>query len=125
MKLAGICLVSDQVVELGNFYSELLEIEKHGNEEHTYFELDNVHISICPTSLEEHIAPGSMANRGRNKNILEFNIVDIDAKYSKIVQNNYIIVKEIKTEVWGMRSFWIEDIDGNIISFLSRFDTKA
>ena len=117
MRLAGICLVTEDVVQLGNFYSELFKIEKCGDSQHTYFQLENFHISICSTSVEETIAPGYLADRGRSRNIIEVAIEDIDSKYNEITKKNYKIVKEIKTEVWGIRSFWIEDIDGNIINF--------
>lgn len=117
MKFAGICLVTNNVDRLGDFYSELLNIEKCGDSNHTYFEFDNFHISICPKSLEESIAPGSTLGRDKSNNILEFSTETIDAKYQFVIEKGYKIIKPIKTEVWGIRSFWIEDPDGNIINF--------
>ncbi len=122
MKFAGICLVSDDVIRLGEFYSELLGIRKTGDENHTYFEFGHTHISICPRTLEEKIAPGSMVEVSKHNNIIEFGVEEIDELYEQLLSKNHEIVKTIKTESWGIRSFWIRDPDGNIVNLCCRAD---
>lgn len=42
---------------------------------------------------------------------------DIDAYYTKLVEQNVEIVEEIKDQFWGDRSFTIKDCNGYILAF--------
>ena len=46
----------------------------------------------------------------------------IDAFYQQCVANNVSILKPLAPTAWGTKDFYIEDPDGNIISFGGRSD---
>lgn len=116
MTLAGICLVSTQVEVLAKFYSFILKLRPTGTHEHTYFDLGHFHLSICSEEVEGGLMPSYKAQEGPSRTILEFEVEAIEDMYSRVNTHAIKIVKPLKTEAWGVRSFWIEDPDGNIIN---------
>jgi len=46
-------------------------------------------------------------------------VADVDAVHDRMVDNGYQIVHPLTTEPWGVRRFFVEDPNGNVINVLS------
>lgn len=119
-KISGICLVSRDVLKLREFYQAVLQVEAEGNAEFTWFTLNGIVLSIYFWQGMENLAPGSMADAGTGRCLLEFEVDDVDAEHQRLVALNIPIVKPPTTQPWGLRSVWLRDPDGNIVNFFAR-----
>lgn len=49
---------------------------------------------------------------------LGIEVPDVDAAYADANERGLNIVRELRTEPWGVRRFFVEDPDGNIVNVL-------
>lgn len=118
MKFVGICIVTDEVTTLKEFYKEVFNVEANGDDEFAYFVFENTHVAIYSKAGTEKLAQGSMEGIGSGNCILEFEVEDVDHEYDRLQSLGVNIVKQPTTQPWGIRSVWFSDPDGNIINFL-------
>ena len=116
-KFVGICLITDYVLDLAEFYRRVLEIESEGDEEHIELQNQGADITIFSTQGMERMAPGSMQGAGQGNFTLSFEVEDVDAEYERLQALGVEIVKLPQTYPWGTRSVWFRDPDGNIVNF--------
>lgn len=124
-ELSHTCLFTNNVLKLAEFYGKVLNIEPavYGD---GYAEVQTSKGTLSFYNVEEQnqMAPGS-AQAGPNRAmILEFHVSDVDAEYNRLVDLNVEVVKELTTQVWGNRSFYFRDADGNLVNFFSRVDVE-
>lgn len=117
MQFAGVCLITDKVKELKGFYESILQIPAVGDDQFCYFEFGDNHLSICSNSIMEDISEGSTEQLGAGKSIIEIGVDNVDNLYERVCQRGVCIIKPPTTQKWGIRSFWIKDLEGNIINF--------
>ena len=117
MRLNGICLVSQNVNRLREFYERTLQVEAEGNDVHVKLETAGAVLSIFSESGMEGMAPGSMKEYGHGGFTIEFEVEDVDGQYERLKSMNVPIVKMPTTQPWGRRSVWFRDPDGNIVNF--------
>jgi uncharacterized glyoxalase superfamily protein PhnB len=66
---------------------------------------------------QEQYIPGS-AEAAHNKSaILEFMVVDVDQEYARLRNLVKTWIKPPTTQVWGTRSIYFRDPDGNLVDF--------
>jgi uncharacterized glyoxalase superfamily protein PhnB len=65
----------------------------------------------------ENMAPGSLQGAGSGSVTLMFAVEDIEAEYARLQALGVPIVKPLQTHLWGSRSFWFRDPDGNLVDF--------
>lgn len=119
MNISGICLVTKDVKYLVEFYEELFDTVAEGDHHYAYIVFGDIHFSICSYDIEKDIAPGyNLPNQG-GRCIIEMKVDNVHEMYNRILKTNCNILKPLKTEVWGVTSFWVQDLEGNIISFLT------
>ncbi|WP_105616297.1 VOC family protein [Vallitalea okinawensis] len=118
MKFAGICMVTDDVTMLKEFYERVFNVEASGDDKFASFMFDETHVSIYSKAGTENLAPGSMKGSGSGNCILELEVEDVDYEYERLQSLGVKIVKQPTTQPWGIRSVWLSDPDGNIINFL-------
>ena len=117
MRFNGICIVSEDVRRLRDFYRDVLQVEADGENVHAIFSTTGASLSIFSSSGMEEMAPGSMAGAGCGSYTLEFEVADVDREYDRIKAMGAPVVKPPTTQPWGRRSFWFRDPDGNIVNF--------
>lgn len=122
MIMSGICLITENVQELAYFYSKLLDKIVEGDGNYSYIKMQNNHISFCSVDIEKSVAPEYSLPQKGGRSIIELNVEEIDILFNRVSELNFRIIKPIKTEPWGIRSFWVEDPDGNITSFCQRVE---
>ena len=118
MKFAGVCLVAENTLTLAEFYQALLQEEGHWEgEDHVDF--PGTGIAVFSIKGMEEMAPGSMAGAGSGKAVLSFDVADVDSLLGRPQNLGAQIVKPPQTHPWGLRSVWIKDPEGNILSLRS------
>ena len=120
MNIIGICLITDNVPGLMNFYMQVLRVDANGNEIHAELKTEGANISIFSTEGIEKMAPFSMHGVGHGGFTIGFEVVDIEAEYQRLKAMGIEFLMCPTTHSWGYRSFWFRDPDGNIIDFFSK-----
>lgn len=120
MKFSGICLVTEYVPELVQFYTKIFGVQAEGNEIHSEFSIGGLSLAIFTRQGMEEMAPGSMQGAGYGTVTIGFEVDDVDAEYERLQTLGVNFVKLPATYSWGSRSVWFRDPDGNIIDFFSR-----
>ncbi len=115
MNFAGVCLIADHTPTLAAFYQALLEEEGHWEgEDHVDF--PGTGITVFSIKGMEEMAPGSMSDAGSGKAVLSFDVPDVDSLVDRLTNLGAQIVKPPQTHPWGLRSVWVKDPEGNILS---------
>lgn len=114
MKFAGVCLVTNDVPKLVDFYSKVFRVEAEGNDVHSVITLGDFGIAIYhPDGLEQ---PAFEIDRQKLFTLM-FEVDDVDEEYERLKQFNIEFVLLPTTQPWGSRAMWFNDPDGNNIDF--------
>jgi len=119
MRFNGICLVTQDIARLRNFYRSVLQVEAEGDDTFTTLSTKGAALSIFTEEGMERMAPGSMQHSGHGRYTLEFEVEDVDKEYERLKAIDVIFVKPPTTQTWGRRSVWFRDPEGNIINFFA------
>ncbi len=120
MKFSGVCLVTDHVPALVQFYTQILGCQAEGDDVHAEFTLDGLGLAIFTRQGMEDMAPDSMKGAGYGSVTIGFEVDDVDKEYERLKALGVTFVKLPATYPWGARSVWFRDPDGNIVDFYSR-----
>lgn len=120
MKFTGVCLVTENVPALVQFYSKVLDCLAEGDDTHSEFTVGGLGLAIFTRQGMEDMAPGSMQGAGYGGVTIAFQVEDVDARYEQLQALGVEIVKPPATYPWGARSVWFRDPEGNIVDFYSR-----
>lgn len=120
MNLRGICLITENVTLLTEFYSAVLCVPVEGNATHAGVEMEGMHLTLFSAEGMDGMAPGSMRAAGRGTVTLDIEVEDVDAEYQRILTLGATVIKPPQTYAWGSRSMWFRDPDGNIVNFYQR-----
>lgn len=112
MKIGEVCLLTNNVRRLANFYKELFEID-NGSEDETHQFLITKETTLTVYN------DGSMKNN-QNQNIcLAFTVDDIEKEYKKVLAMGVKIIETPAKRPWGAINMSFYDPDNNIILFRS------
>ncbi len=120
MKFTGICLVTQHVPTLVQFYTQVLRCQAEGDDTHSEFEFGGTSLAIFSRQGMEEMAPGSMQGAGYGGITIGFEVENVDEEYVRLKLLGVTFVKLPATYPWGARSVWFRDPDGNIVDFFSR-----
>jgi catechol 2,3-dioxygenase-like lactoylglutathione lyase family enzyme len=119
MEFVGICLITDNVPVLANFYTKVLGVKAEGDDVHVELNTDGANISIFAVEGMESMAPLSMQGAGYGSVTIGFKVEDVDAEYERLKTLDVEFVKLPETHPWGTRSLWFRDPDGSIVNFFA------
>jgi catechol 2,3-dioxygenase-like lactoylglutathione lyase family enzyme len=119
VEFVGICLVTNNVPVLADFYTKVLGVKAEGDDVHVELSTEGAGISIFATEGMESMAPLSMRGAGYGSAIAAFRVKDVDAEYERLKALDVEFVKLPATHPWGARSLWFRDPDGNIVDFFA------
>lgn len=119
MKFTGICLVSEHVPALVQFYTKILGCQAVGGNIHAEFTVGGLNLAIFTRQGMEEMAPGSMQGAGSGGFTISFEVENVDEQHEQLKALGVPIVKPPATYSWGTRSVWFRDPDGNIVNFYS------
>lgn len=115
MKFAGVCLIAENTKSLASFYQALLGEE--GNwEGDDHVDFPGAGIAIFSLGGMEEMAPGSTLGTGCGRAVLSFDVKEVDVLTGRLQSLGAVVVKPPITHPWGLRSVWVKDPEGNILS---------
>ena len=113
----SVCIITQDVRGLRDFYQSVLEVAAEGNDVFVVFSTPGADLSLFSTQNLEEIAPGLMNGSGAGNCFLEYEVEDVDKEYERLKALHVKVVKPPTTQPWGVRSVWFRDTDGNIVNF--------
>ncbi|MBN1991959.1 MAG: VOC family protein [Anaerolineae bacterium] len=124
MKFVGICLITNNVPVLVDFYTKVLGVKVEGDNVHAELHTEGAGIAIFSVEGMESMAPLSMQGAGYGSVTIAFEVKDVDAEYERLKALDVEFVKLPATHPWGSRSVWFRDPDGNIIDLFAVLETR-
>lgn len=117
--LTNICLITDNVKRLVDFYEPVLAVKAKWTGP-DYAELPTAgggFVAIFSAKAQENYIPGSAEPAKNRSAILEFRVSDVDLQYRLLKSVVKTWVKPPTTQPWGTRSVYFRDPDGNLVNF--------
>lgn len=112
MKIGEVCLHTNDVIRLANFYKELLDIDNESN--------DEIHQALIAEETQFTIWNDGSQKNNTNQNIsLAFTVDDIYVKYEKLLNMGVEIIEKPTVRPWGATNMSFFDPDRNVIYFRS------
>lgn len=120
MVFEGLCIMTNNVSRLAQFYQELFETPAEGNEEHTTLSIGGLGLAIWKQDLPEGMNAGKMKEIRKHCYALMFASPDLDRTY-ECAQALGATIQEVPAEQpWGIRAFVMNDPDGNRIDIVEK-----
>lgn len=113
MKLQGACILTHNISLLVDFYTKIFmrEPEIDGGVDYRYYDAQ-----LIIFKLDDEKIPST-------KNVALIYAVDnVDKEYERLINLKISIDSPPSDKPWGVRSFVINDPDGNTISFFTELD---
>lgn len=112
MKIGEVCLLTNDVIRLANFYKTLLNIDNHSN--------DDVHQFILSENTALTVYNDGISRSGNMQNIhLAFTVEDVDTQFERLKSLGVEIVSPPTVRPWGAKNMSFLDPDNNVITFRS------
>ncbi|ULO05175.1 VOC family protein [Paenibacillus sp. 19GGS1-52] len=121
MKFTDVCLITENVLVLTNFYEAILQTKAEGNDIHAEIETIGTGLAIySKKAAETDMGFDFSKHWGTGNFTLGFNVHDVDVEYERLIITGIEFLTPPTTYPWGARSMHFRDPDGNIICFRSR-----
>lgn len=122
--LNSVCIITQDVHRLRDFYQSVLEVAAEGDDIFVTFSIPGASLSLFSLQGLEEMCPGLMTDSGGGTCFLEFEVEDVDKEYERLKELDVRVVKPPTTQPWGVRSVWFRDTDGNLINFYWRIESR-
>jgi predicted enzyme related to lactoylglutathione lyase len=118
-QFTDLCLISNNVLKLVDFYEKLFGVNASvKGEHHSSINIGGLWLTIDAAGIADGAEVFSYVNGNASDNTLIcFNVDDVDAEYARVVAFGATALNQPTTHPWGARSFQFRDPDGNIINF--------
>ncbi|OGO91767.1 MAG: hypothetical protein A2Y17_13500 [Clostridiales bacterium GWF2_38_85] len=108
MKVIGVCILTQDVIKLTEFYKAVLKTDSIGDATHMEMNTDGAAIAIYN--------PGNVP-RAEICNIqLGLEVDDVDSEFERLSSLGMTVTQQPETYPWGRRAMQIRDPDGNYIN---------
>jgi catechol 2,3-dioxygenase-like lactoylglutathione lyase family enzyme len=116
--LAHTCLITNNVKRLVEFYEPILALKASwSGQDYAEFPTGVGVLAIFSEEAQEKYIPGSTEAAKNKSMILEFRVADVDQEYRRLQSFVKTWVKPPTTQLWGTRSIYFRDPDGNLVDF--------
>ncbi|MGZ9585830.1 VOC family protein [Paenibacillus marinisediminis] len=113
MIFAGVCLITDDVPKLAEFYKLILKTTSDCD--------DTIHQEIRTNGAALAIFNNGEVKETRNENMsIAFEVENVDEEYDRLKSLGVHFIEPPTTRPWGCRSMMFTDPDGNHVVFRSR-----
>lgn len=121
--LTHICLVTDDISSLRDFYQKALQLEpKNFGSGYSEFVLPGACLTLFSQERQEKIAPGSTTGGTNSSMLLEIEVEGADAEFERIKELDAEMVQEPTDTPWHTRSFYFQDPAGNVVNFYENLE---
>jgi predicted enzyme related to lactoylglutathione lyase len=108
MKIGEVCLLTNDVIRLSNFYKALLITDNESN--------DSIHQTIISEETTLTIYNDNTIKNNNNQNIcLAFTVENVDLEYERLLRLGVEIIDKPTDRPWGARNMSFYDPDRNVI----------
>jgi len=112
MKIGEVCLETNDVIRMADFYKKVFKIHSDCN--------DEIHQFIITEGTTLTIYNNGKVKNNQNQNIsLAFTVDDIEKEYERLLQLGIPVIDAPKLQPWGAKNMHFSDPDGNHIYFRS------
>ncbi len=112
MKLGEVCIETNDVLRLADFYRRILNISSECR--------DTVHQFIIEGGVSLSVYNNGLPKNNLNQNIsLAFTVADVDREYERLLELGIHIIDAPRLQPWGAKNMHFCDPDGNHIYFRS------
>jgi len=112
MRIGEVCLNTNDVLKLANFYKQLFGIDNGSN--------DEVHQILISEEIQFAIYNDGSKKNNNNQNIcLAFTVDDVEKEYQKLLAMGTEIIEKPTKRPWGTTNMSFYDPDRNVIYFRS------
>ena len=116
MFLGEVCLETNDVIKMAEFYRTILKIDSGNNEEHK----NKIHQNILTEGVGLTVYNNGQDKNNKNQNIsLAFTVDDVDEEYNRLLKIGVKVIQLPKVQPWGAKNMLFHDPDGNQIYFRS------
>lgn len=119
MKFTDICIITEKVPEVVEFYETIFNAKAEGDHIHSFIKAGGLGIAIYSKTAAETDMGFDFTNTGTGLLTIGFDVEDVDAEYERICALGLSNVTKPQLWPWGAKSFRFKDIEGNIIVFRS------
>jgi len=120
MVFEGICIMTDNVSQLAQFYRELFETTSEGNDEHTTLNVGGLGVAIWKQDMPEGMNDEKMKEIRKHCYALMFSAPDLDKTYERAKELGAFIQEVPADQPWGIRAFVMNHPDGNRIDIFGK-----
>lgn len=114
MFLAEVCIETNRVIELAQFYRQIMniqEVNRNADEVHQFISSDDVTLTVYNDGKPKN---------NQNQNIsIAFTVDDVDVEYERLLVLGIKVIDPPMTRPWGAKNMHFQDPDGNHIYFRS------
>ena len=108
MRIGEVCLLTNDVVKLADFYKALLGIDNDSN--------DTVHQTLLAEETMLTVYNDNSVKNNNNQNIcLAFTVENVDAEYERLLKLGAEIIEKPTTRPLGARNMSFYDPDRNTV----------
>ncbi len=112
MIIGEVCIETNDVIKLADFYRNILNISSDCR--------DEIHQFILTEGTTLTVYNDGKPKNNRNQNIsLAFTVEDVDQEYERLIKLGVHILDAPKLQPWGAKNMHFCDPDGNHIYFRS------
>ena len=112
MILGEVCLETNDVTELADFYRKILNISSDIR--------DEVHQFIITEGTTLSVYNNGEVKNNQNQNIsIAFTVEDVDKEYERLLNLGIHVIDVPKLQPWGAKNMHFCDPDGNHVYFRS------
>ena len=112
MNLGEVCLETNDVIKMADFYRKILNVNPDCK--------DEIHQFIIEEGTTLTIYNNGEVKNNQNENIsIAFTVDDIDEEYDRLMKLGIPIIDPPKFQPWGAKNIHFHDPDGNHIYFRS------
>lgn len=119
MKFTDVCIFTEHVIEMVEFYERVFETETDKDTIHTVLTIDGLTIAFYDKNHAKSVMGFDFSDSGNGMTYIGFNVDNVDEEYSRLKKLGIDSISTPTLWPWGAKSFNFKDIDGNRIMFRS------
>jgi len=126
MKRALVTLVTANLEPMRTFYQKVLQVEPQiyrGN--YVAFTMEAGTLALWRQSEWEAFGITPMRGAANQSVLIEFEVEDVDREYTRLKTLPMEWVRELTTQPWGHRAFYVRDPDGNVLNVHTVVEEKS